>query len=74
MVLLHNKKMIGESMYVTVYVMGRTGPLACLSPFAIMSVDEGHLFRFQAYKLPCSNSIVRIEFSPIGVMSFVLVG
>ena len=28
----------------------RTGPLACLSPFAVMSVDIGHLLRFEFIK------------------------
>ena len=31
----------------------RTGPLACLSPFAVKSVDKGHLLRLWVSKLPC---------------------
>ena len=30
-----------------------TGPLACLSPFAVMSVDKGNLIRLRVSKLPC---------------------
>ena len=31
----------------------RTGPLACLSPFAVKSVDKGHILRLWFSKLPC---------------------
>ena len=39
--------------YVTVGLIG-TGPLACLSPFAIKSVDKSHLLCLQVSKLPYS--------------------
>ena len=32
---------------------GKNGPLTCLSPFAVMCVDKGHLFCFRVSKLPC---------------------
>ena len=35
-----------------------TGPLACLSLFAIKSVDKSHLFRLQVSKLPCFPSMI----------------
>ena len=35
-----------SDIYVTVGMV-RTGPLACLSPFAIMSVDKSHLLHLQ---------------------------
>ena len=36
----------------------RMGPLACLSPFAILRVDKGHLLRSRVSKLPCYPSLI----------------
>ena len=35
------------------FCWGRTGPLVCLSPLAIVRVDKGHLLRSRVSKLSC---------------------